>query len=138
MESQRSDRDVVEGELREFFGACGDPVLCAYLFGSAARGHPRPADIDVAVLYAERLVAAVDGPHFRIEADLERRLGRPVHLIDLHRAPPDLVHRVLRDGRLVVDRDPSRRIAFEKKSRSEYFDLEPVRKEYRRLARKSR
>ena len=41
-----------------------------------------------------------------------------------------------RDGRLVVDRDRSRRIAFEVLARNEYFDLEPVRREYRRLGRK--
>jgi hypothetical protein len=39
--------------------------------------------------------------------------------------------RVLRDGRLLVDRDPSARIAFEVRTRNEAFDLEPILARYR-------
>ncbi len=49
----------------------------------------------------------------------------------LNRAPADLIHRVLRDGVLVIDRDRQRRIEFEIKARNEYFDLEPIRTRYR-------
>jgi len=52
-------------------------------------------------------------------------------LIVLNRAPTDLVHRVLRDGRLLLDRDPSKRIRFEVRKRNEYFDLEPALRRYR-------
>jgi len=38
---------------------------------------------------------------------------------------------VLRDGRLVVDRDRSARIAFEVRTRNEAFDLEPILRRYR-------
>jgi len=50
----------------------------------------------------------------------------------LNRADADLIHRVLRDGRLILDRDPGRRIAFEVRARSEYFDLLPFLRRYRR------
>ena len=50
----------------------------------------------------------------------------------LNRASADLVHRVLRDGRLVLDRDPAARIRFEVQKRNEYFDLAPIRRLYRR------
>ena len=50
----------------------------------------------------------------------------------LDRAPVDLVHRVLRDGLLVLDRDPPRRIRFEMRARLEYLDLLPVLRRYRR------
>ncbi len=53
-------------------------------------------------------------------------------MVVLNRAPADLVHRVLRDGRLVLDLDPAARIRFEVQSRNEYFDLAPVRRLYRR------
>jgi hypothetical protein len=46
-------------------------------------------------------------------------------LTAFHRAPADLVHRVLRDGRIVFDRDPPARIRFEVRRRNEYFDLAP-------------
>ncbi len=46
-------------------------------------------------------------------ADLEERLGQAVDLVVLNRAPVDLIHRVLRDGILVYERDRSARIRFE-------------------------
>ena len=58
-------------------------------------------------------------------------LGLPVQLVALNRAPVDLVHRVLRDGKLIVDRDRGRRIRFEVKARNEFFDLQPVLARYR-------
>ena len=47
------------------------------------------------------------------------------------RAPCDLAHRVRRDGQLLIDRAPRRRIAWAVKSRNEYFDMEPIRRLYR-------
>jgi hypothetical protein len=52
-------------------------------------------------------------------------------VVVLNSAPADLVHRVLRDGQLLLDRDRSRRIRFEVKARNEYFDLQPVLARYR-------
>ena len=40
------------------------------------------------------------------------RLSRPIQLVVLNGAPPDLVHRVLRDGQLLCERDRSARIRF--------------------------
>lgn len=54
-----------------------------------------------------------------------------MQLVVLDQASPDLVHRVLRDGVLLLERDRSRRIDFEVRSRAEYFDLEPLRRLYR-------
>ncbi len=53
-------------------------------------------------------------------------------MVALNDAPVDLVIRVLRDGKLLVDRDRSRRIQFEVRSRNEFWDLEP----YLRLCRR--
>ena len=50
----------------------------------------------------------------------------------LNRAPADLVHRILRDGILMLERDRNARIAFEVQRRNEYFDLLPILKRYRR------
>jgi hypothetical protein len=61
-------------------------------------------------------------------------LGCPVQVVALNRASADLVHRVLRDGRLVLDHDPAARIRFEVRRRNEYFDLAPIRRLYRRYS----
>jgi hypothetical protein len=67
--------------------------------------------------------------------ELAGAVDRPVHLVVLNRAPVDLIHRVLRDGILLMDRDPSTRICFEVRARDEYFDLLPRLRRYRRLDR---
>lgn len=76
-------------------------------------------------------MSRLDSGPLDLEGDLERALRRAVQLIVLNNAPADLVHRVLRDGRVVLDRDPARRIRFEVAKRNEYFDLEPIRRLYR-------
>jgi hypothetical protein len=67
-----------------------------------------------------------------VAAELEALLGRPVDLVVLNTAPVDLVHRVMRDGRLLLQPDPSARIAFEVRARNEYFDLLPLLRRHRR------
>ncbi|MBK9264644.1 MAG: nucleotidyltransferase domain-containing protein [Polyangiaceae bacterium] len=111
-------------------------VVAAYLFGSFARGTGRSdSDVDIAVLYAQAPAPTLDAQPFRLEGELERAVGRPVQVVNLHSAPIDLVHRILRDGKLLLDRDRSARIAFEVRARNEYFDLEPVLRRYRRQER---
>jgi hypothetical protein len=48
------------------------------------------------------------------------------------------VHRILRDGKLLLDRDPPARIRFEVKARNEFFDLEPFLRRYRQGKAKTR
>lgn len=76
-------------------------VECAVLFGSVARGEAGPdSDVDILVWLrpgANRLA---------IGRRLERRVGRPVQLIDAAAAQrkPSLLRAVLRDGRPLTDR----------------------------------
>lgn len=54
-------------------------------------------------------------------------------------APPDLVHRVLRDGARLVDRDRAKRIRFEVDARNRFFDMQPIWRRYRKTgARRTR
>lgn len=126
-------------ELRDrltlFFEAAPADVLAAYVFGSAARGEDSAkSDLDVAVLLDRIFPPTLAGGAMALEGDLEREVGRPVDLVVLNNASADLVHRVLRDGVLVIDRDPARRIRFEVAKRNEYFDTEPLRRRYRQSA----
>jgi predicted nucleotidyltransferase len=92
-----------------------------WLFGSEARGRARrDSDVDLAVLSpqpisAERFLSA--------RLDLEASLGRSVDLVDLRRASPILGRQVVRDGRLLVDRDPADRHVFAMLLPSRYSDL---------------
>lgn len=107
-------------------------VYAAYLFGSFARDEATPSsDVDVAVLLEGGAPKTLAELPTRLAEDLGALARRPVDLVVLDGAPPDLIHRVLRDGRLLLDRDKSRRIAFEVKARNEYFDLKPYLDQYR-------
>ena len=126
--------DSIEALLRDFFRDRRE-FVAVYLFGSQARGQARPdSDVDLGLLYATPPEATLLAQPYELEADLSRRLGRHVSCTVLNTAPPDLVHRVLRDGIIVAETDKSRRIAFEVKLRNEYFDLLPKLREYRKFS----
>ncbi len=113
--------------------ATDDNVVGAYLFGSVARGTPSAAsDIDVAILLREPDRDGLMGIRFALERALEEATGMTAQVVVLNQAPPDLIHRVLRDGRILIDRDRAFRIRFEVRSRNEYFDLLPILNRYRK------
>jgi len=124
---------TLKSELRAVLDKSTVPLVCAYLYGSAARGAGCKAnDIDVAVLTTNPMPPRLLGPLSALRGQIETRLGGDVDLVDLRRAPPDLVHRILRDGQLLVERDPEQRIAFEVAARNAYFDVLPHLEQYRR------
>jgi len=127
------DRDRVVSRLAGLLAGHAPPLAAAYLFGSVARGEARPrSDLDLGLLYVTdppRTLAALPA---ELTAELSHTLEAKVDLVVLNRAPVDLVHRVLRDGILVLDADRSRRIAFEVASRNAYWDLLPILQRYRR------
>jgi predicted nucleotidyltransferase len=127
---------AIEGQLREFLSlnAEREGIAAAYLFGSVARGTAGPrSDVDVGILYQEDPPLTLAGLGLRLEGDLESLLGKPVQVVILNRAPVDLTIRVLRDGKLLVDRDRTKRIDFEVKTRFDFWDLEPYLKLYRKM-----
>jgi predicted nucleotidyltransferase len=123
----------LEHQLTAFFLDHTHNALAVYFFGSAARGTARAmSDIDLGILYEKPPAPTMEGLPLSLESELERIVRRPVQIVVLNHAPVDLVHRVLRDGKLLLDRDRSARIRFEVKARNEFFDLEGVRQRYRK------
>lgn len=128
------DAAAVEKKLQEILHERADTegVAAAWLFGSVARGTAGPrSDVDVGVLYDHEPPLTLEGLGLNLEWQLESALGIPVQLVVLNHASVDLIVRVLRDGRLLVDRDRARRIQFEVRSRNEFWDLEPYLRLYR-------
>ena len=123
----------IEQALRKLFASRPAGIVAAYLFGSVARGTAGArSDVDVAVLYEAAPPATIEGLPLDLENAIHQVVGRPVQVIVLNTAPVSLVHRVLRDGVLVLDRAPSARIRFEIRARNEFFDLQPILARYRR------
>lgn len=121
--------------LRAHFAEQPGDALAVYLFGSEARGSAgRRSDVDIGVFFGRRPAPTLLAQPYALADELHGLLGRPVDLVTLDTAPPDLVHRVLRDGILVLDRDRSARIRFEVAARNAYFDLKPFLDRYRHRA----
>lgn len=126
-------RRQLEQRIAEVLASAEDRLLAAYLFGSVARGMDSSrSDVDVGILLRKASSGELNDLRFALEGDLERALGRTTQVVVLNNAPPDLVHRVLRDGLLLLDRDRAARIRFEVRVRNEYFDLLPILNRYRR------
>ena len=130
------DREGIKLAIQEILQRHAEELACAYLFGSYARGEEKQgSDVDLAILYRETPPATLEGLGLDIADALSARLKRMVDVVVLNRASPDLVHRILRDGILVLETDRAARVRFEVKKRSEYFDVLPYILEYRRAGR---
>lgn len=126
----------LKGKLRDFFASTDEGLVAVYLYGSTARAAARPeSDVDVALLFRTDPPRSLDAPPSTFRGDLEALFRRPVDVVVLNRASADLCHRVFRDGEVLVDRDRAHRLRFEVRKRSEYLDLLPVLRRYRRYPR---
>lgn len=97
-------------------------VAFAYLFGSMATDKATPlSDVDIAVYLTEG-----DFSEKRLEliGDLCDRLGTDrLDLVILNTAPPGLRARVVRSKRVLAERLPTIRHAFESRTLREYMDF---------------
>jgi uncharacterized protein len=100
-------------------------VSMAYLFGSQAQGRAHTlSDVDVAVLFAERLTPEEQsGARLRLMGELMALLRREdVDLVVLNQASLLLRQRVLRDGRLLFANDDRERVRFAAETYRRYLD----------------
>ncbi len=109
-------------------------VLAVYLYGSAARGEPA-ADLDVALLLSTRIDPS------RLEPLAERLqmqgapAGPPIDLRPLWGAAPRFQINVLKEGRVLFERNRSERLACEALLMSRWADFKPTWERMRQRAR---
>jgi hypothetical protein len=111
-------------ELRTRWQSDAD-LVSAYLYGSRARGAARAdSDVDLAVILSAELTRSqrwqkrltlLDEASSALRTDA-------VDLIVMEEAPATVAHRVVRDGRLIVDRDSRRRVAVVEDVLRRYLD----------------
>lgn len=118
-----SELGRLESALREAL-AREPAVRWAYLFGSAARGEAF-ADLDVAlVLDPKRSRGAVE--FGSLVARVTHAVpSAPVDVVDIEAAVPSLRAAAIRDGRLLVDREPATRRLWEAQTLGRWLDMRP-------------
>jgi len=119
-------------KLRSFFAETRSqfPVGLAYLFGSQATGQAgAQSDYDVAVLF-DGNVSTDD--RYVLTHQLTELLDTDVDLVDLARAPIELVYNVIATGQILYEKDRTTRVEFEARTLSMYFDQLPVLRAERR------
>lgn len=123
--------DINEKALKDVFAP--HHVVVAYLFGSQARGEATfRSDVDIAVLLSEEIPRERYG---HVQLDLMVQLMEALHRDDvqvviLNSAPLLLKHRVLQDREILYCADERKRVQFESRVLSEYFDFDRVLEEY--------
>lgn len=123
----------LEAKAAELFASAD--VLCAYLYGSHARGEALPqSDIDIAVLvkkdFPERACLDLE-LNLSIELD-KLALGAEAEVRVINRLPLLMRGEILTEGHLIYCRDDSARVEFETATRDEYFDFLPVHQAYQK------
>jgi predicted nucleotidyltransferase len=97
-------------------------VRLAVVFGSEVRGTSRLAsDIDLGVIVE---TAAFDLSTFTV--NLERLLGRTLHVVLLDQAPPLLRSEIGRNGQVLLERTPYAWSDFRAKAMIDWWDWQPT------------
>ena len=113
-------------------------VAAVYLFGSYVKSKERhSSDLDLGILHrtnADPLKKFENNLEFAIQ--LEEITGIPVDIVDLEKVNTYILHQMMLNKILVLDKDPKRRVDFEVARRKEYFDRMSFYKAYHQQALK--
>ena len=106
-------------------------ILFCYLFGSqATKNVISESDVDLAIYFNENRVKDFFGKRLELIAETSRALKKETEIVVLNTAPPFLRYVILKEGKLIFERDKGKRIDFELKSLNEYFDFKLISKKY--------
>ena len=119
-------RNSILKSVAEFLADRYPEILAAYVFGSFARGQTF-SDLDIAILLATSPAEPLKY-ELTLEGDLEKSLPIPVDMRVLNHAPQPFQYNVIREGNLILDRDPNRRAAFEGNIVKQYLDFSRFRR----------
>lgn len=114
---------MISGCLQQY-----ESIVAVYLFGSFIT-RSFFSDIDIGIL--------VDGGQARslvyemgLERKIENKIKYPIDVRLLNSAPISFCQNVIRDGEVILDRNPNLRSEFEGRVLKEYFDFSRFRKRY--------
>lgn len=114
-----------KNQLNKIFNENG--VEFAYLFGSLAyQNHTLQSDVDLAVYLNKK----TEKDFFDRRLDLIKKASqlfkRDSDIVILNTAPIFLKYVIIKEGKLIFNKNDSKRIDFELKSLNDYFDYMPT------------
>lgn len=129
--------DIVVEKISRYFAQKED-VVAVYLFGSTVKNKERTeSDLDLAVLFKEETE-----PYERFEAklqianELEEDVKTKIDIVDLRSADLFFIHQVMKNKKILFERDTYGRVSFEVEYRKRFFDHMPIYEQYHRQARR--
>ncbi len=126
---------IVE-KLRQYF--FDKDVAAVYFFGSYVKGKERKgSDLDLGVLHKTNHdpLKNFEG-NIEFAVQLEEIMGITVDMVDLEKVNAFILHQMMLNKILILDKDPKRRVGFEVARRREYFDRKKFYKIYHEQALK--
>ena len=127
--SSREKETIIEA-IVSFFNAGVEDAAFVYLFGSFA-SNEEFSDIDLGIVTLDPVNKPLDF-ELELESTLERIIKYPVDVRILNKAPFSFIQNVIRNGKVILDRDPNRRADFESNVLKQYFDFSRFRDQYLR------
>lgn len=118
-----------KNQLNKIFNENG--VEFAYLFGSLAyQNFTLQSDVDLAVYLDEKTVKDFFDKRLDLIKETSQLFKRDSDIVILNTAPIFLKYVIIKEGKLIFNKNDSRRIDFELKSLNDYFDYMPTLKIY--------
>lgn len=130
------DTKEIKGKVSKYFSTRPE-INTGYIFGSRAKGEEnKSSDIDIGILIDEEKMPkdASYGYKAKIITELMGILKtEKVDLVILNESPLFLCFRVVHDGLILCSKDEKKRIDFEVKVMSRYFDQQYYYKRHAQL-----
>ncbi len=122
--------DSIVEKLKDYF--LDKDVASVYLFGSYAKGKERKSsDLDLGILHNTNIdPLKIFERNLEYALQLEEITGNTVDVVDLENVNIYILHQMMLNKILILDKNPKRRVDFEVAKRKEYFDRKNFYKTY--------
>ena len=106
-------------------------VLFCYLFGSLSyQNYTSKSDVDLAIYLDAKKSPDFFKKRLDLIANLSKKLGKEADVVILNTAPIFLRYVILKEEKLILEKNKEKRFDFEIKAMREYFDFKPIMEKY--------
>jgi len=107
-------------------------IIFSYIFGSASQGNTNTeSDVDLAVYLDAKKVKDIFKKRLHLIEKFQSILKKPTDVVILNEINSIFLKFVIiKEGRVIFERDHGQRVDFELKTLQEYYDFQPFLEEY--------